>query len=154
MKRYCLIAALVLVTAGCSSPTAPDTVVSLVRLQTEAFSGFTEPDRLVIRDDVAWHDAWTTLWQFTTLAPSLPDVDFSRDMVVIVAMGSQSSSGYTITIESAVERGDALEIAVLATSPGHGCAALTVITNPVDVVRLPRHSTVTFVERKQTRDCT
>jgi hypothetical protein len=74
-------------------------------------------------------------------------------MVVIAAMGSQPSSGYSATIESAAERGDAVSIGVLATSPGRGCAGATVITNPVAVVRLTRHGTVTFVERKQTKDC-
>ena len=153
MKPHYLIASLAVAAASCSSPTAPDTVIPVVRLQTEAFSGFTEPTRTVIRDETAWREAWTTLWRFTSFSPSLPDVDFSRDMVVIVALGSQSSSGYSATIESATERGDALAIAVSGTSPGRGCVTLTVITNPVDVVRLPRHSAVSFVERRQTRDC-
>ena len=41
MKPSCLIAALAVAAAQCSSPTAPDTIVPVVRLQTEAFSGFT-----------------------------------------------------------------------------------------------------------------
>jgi hypothetical protein len=152
-KHRYVIAALILAVGGCSSPTAPDTTVQFVRLQNEAFSGFTQPARLVIRDDAAWRDAWTTLWGFTTPSPALPAVDFDRDMVVIAATGSQQSSGYAVSIESVAERAGELSITVMAALRAGGCAGLAVITTPVDVVRVPRHDAVRFLERRQSRSC-
>jgi hypothetical protein len=155
MKPSCLIApfAVLLSITSCSSPTAPDTTIPVVSVRTDTYTGFTDSARLVIRDQTALLQAWARLLPFADPPPPLPVIDFNQDMLVLVAMGSQPSSGYAISIESAMERGDAATIAVLSISPGQGCASLTVITNPVALIRMARHASVSFVERRQMRDC-
>jgi hypothetical protein len=38
-----------------------------------------------------------------TIIPAAPDIDFSREMIIVAAMGPRPTSGYAITIEEAYE---------------------------------------------------
>src|SRR5712671_3246759 len=60
-------------------------------------SGITDPLRMVIRDRDAWREMWKRVHhgQFPEL-PSLPEIDFSREMIVVAALGGRPTSGYGI----------------------------------------------------------
>jgi hypothetical protein len=124
-----------------------------------AYSGIGESLRMVIRDRDAWRDIWKEIhspkgYGSGTELPPLPEIDFSREMVVVAALGARPSSGYSIIVDRAYERDDRLEIAVRTTSPGKGCMALAVVTAPVDVVRLPKTDrSVVFRETEITHNC-
>ena len=140
--------------AGCGSPAQPDVSIPIVRVRSETFSGLTQPAQLIIRDQSAWQQTWSAIWTSTTPAPGLPVVDFSSNMIIVVAAGSKPSSGYAIAVESASQHDGDVTVAVRATSPSPGCAALTVITNPVDVVQLPRYNGhISFEQRSEIASC-
>src|SRR4030095_17180821 len=72
-----------------------------------------------------------------TATPAAPDIDFSREMIIVAAMGPRPTSGYAITIEEAYERGDRLEVVVRSISPG-SCGAFQMGTQPVEIVRIAK----------------
>lgn len=118
------------------------------------FSRFTEPARIVVRDEARWRALWPSIAGSARPAPEPPAVDFSRDMVVIATLGARGSSGYGVVVESATTTGDGLFVQVRTTEPGHGCVVLAVITHPADVALLPRSDgTVHFVEDKVVHEC-
>jgi len=117
-------------------------------------SGIGKPLRLVIRDLDSWRDVWKRIHHgpYPELPP-LPEIDFSREMVIVVALGGRPSSGYGIIIDRAYERDDQLEV-VVRSIDGKGCTALTVITAPVDIVRLAKtERAVVFKEIEVVREC-
>lgn len=125
-----------------------------------AFSGIGEKLRMVIRDRDAWREMWKRIhspnhgYGSVTELPPLPEIDFSREMIVVAAMGGQPSSAYAIVVDGAYERDDRLEIVVRSVSPGKGCMALAVVTAPVDVVRMPKtERSVVFRETEIAHDC-
>ena len=125
-----------------------------------AFSGIGEPLRLVIREQDAWREIWKRIHRFgpfegpNSEIPSLPEVDFSREMIVVAASGSRPSGGYTVIIEAAHERNNQVEIAVRSISPGKNCASLSVVTAPVDLVRLPKtERSIVFRETEVRQNC-
>ena len=113
-------------------------------------SGLVEPLQVVIRD----RDAWLELWKRIDKTAKPPEVDFSRDMLIVVAMGQQSSGGFGIIVDDVRERNDRLEVIVKSISPGKNCGVLSALTQPVDIVRLLRSKqTVIFRETHVTKSC-
>lgn len=118
------------------------------------FSGISDPLRVVIRDGDAWREIWKRIHRPVTELPPLPEVDFSREMVVVAALGGRPSSTYAIIVDGAYERDERLEIAVRSVSPGKSCMTLTVCTAPVDIVRLPKtERSVVFRETEVVHEC-
>lgn len=99
-----------------------------------------KPLRRVMKTREEFSDFWK---QFLAgVSPSngtlpLPEVDFSKEMVVAVAMGQQPSSGYWIFVDGACEVDGQVEVFVTSINGSH-CTSFGVVTYPADAVRLPR----------------
>jgi hypothetical protein len=132
--------------------------VRLIRLAPGADSltvnsGLTESTRLVVRDAATWKTTWSRIWTAIP-APPLPTIDFSREMVIVVGLGTRPTSGHAIVIESAATEGGSLNVVVRTDTPGPGCLSAQMLTSPVDVARVPRSdATVQFSDRNVTRNC-
>jgi hypothetical protein len=116
--------------------------------------------RVVVRDRDGWLDLWKGIHRPDPnrgpypVPPPLPEIDFSREIVVVAAMGRRPSSGYAIIIDAAYERNDQLEVVVRSVENRKGCAAYTIITAPVDIVRLPKtERPVVYHEIEIVPDC-
>jgi len=116
-------------------------------------SGMTESTRLVVRDAATWASTWSRIWTVKP-APPLPAIDFSREMVIVVGLGTRPTGGYSIAVESAATEAGNLNVVVRTDTPGGGCLSAQMLTSPVDVVRVPRtEATVEFRDRNVTRNC-
>jgi hypothetical protein len=142
------------------STSPPGSSIPIVRLRSEPYSftfvsGFDEPSRLVVRDLATWQAAWTRTFRGASPIPPLPDIDFSREMVVLVALGSHSSGGYGILIDGASEAGvQGVDLAVHSISPGPKCGVTGAFTQPVDIARMPRRDgAIRFLERNEVTHC-
>jgi hypothetical protein len=97
--------------------------------------------RLVIKNRDEFTDFWKRL-----LAPvppdkwvPLPEVDFSKEMVVVAAMGERPSSGYAVIIDGACKVDGQVEVFVSNLEGGVSCGEqLAVVTAPADAVRIPQ----------------
>lgn len=96
--------------------------------------------RLVIKTREEFNDFWK---QFTAPIPPSngipppPEIDFSKEMVVVSAMGFRPSSGYWTVIDGACEVDDQVEVFVSSIEEPCG-VNFGVVTYPADAVRLPR----------------
>jgi hypothetical protein len=116
---------------------------SAAELATTAQSGFSGAMRSVVSDSKAWASTWR---QFSCCAPA-PDVDFTRDRVLVAALGRRSTAGYAITIDSAVGFDAGTVVYVTAFDAG-GCLEPQVETQPAQAVRLPQPlEPISFLER-------
>lgn len=64
-------------------------------------------------------------------------IDFGREMVVVAALGSRPSAGYNVVIESAERDSSGIEVALRRVSPAPGCPVAAVMTQPIDLARIP-----------------
>jgi len=101
------------------------------------FSGFTDSARLVVRDSGAWRETWQMIHRPFIPPPPVPPIDFSREMVIVAALGTRSSEGYEVVLENVREDTAGVEIAVRVNEPAPGCPVSAVLTQPVDLARLP-----------------
>jgi hypothetical protein len=144
---------------GCQSPTdTPPAILlgpeSLDPIARELLSGFTKPVRLVVRNADQWVAVWDQTYAGYSEAPAQPAVDFSSDMIVVVALGDGRSSSSNLSIERVVSRNDALVVDVVEVVPGPNCLVLGVTTTPVVMVRVPAFpGRVVFKERRRILTC-
>ncbi|HXQ38248.1 MAG TPA: hypothetical protein VN843_29855, partial [Anaerolineales bacterium] len=88
--------------------------------------------RLVFKNRDELGDCWK---RFTA---SLPEIDFSKEMVVVSAMGQRPSSGYWTIIHGACEVDDQVEVFVSNVDDVKCIGQFPALTYPADAVRLPR----------------
>lgn len=163
MRRSLLIGAAVFLVAGCvddaSHVVGPVTPTELTRITPNApsilyFSGLVEPARMVINDPATFASVWARVFVKLSEAPPLPNVDFGREQVIVAALGEKPSSGYGIEVASVDVEGDEVVVGVVSTTVGGGCGASQVLTQPVDIVKIPLpRMGVRFAEHAAVRDC-
>jgi hypothetical protein len=148
--------------AACSAsivPGEPGRAVPLVRLRAEPYSftyysGLDQPERIVVRDEAAWREIWAAIWRQASPEPPLPEVDFSQDMLVVVALGERLTGGFGILADSAFATEDELVIRVRTIAPGARCGTTQALTQPVDVARVPRAElAVRFRDQPEVHEC-
>ena len=125
------------------------------RLFRAASSDLSEPAELVVHDAASWEGTWERLTAATVPAPDRPVVDFSRDVVLVVAAGERPSGGWRVTVDAVRPAADGgLDVTYTVAGPAPECFTTQVITAPVDVVRVPRPAgTVRFAARTLLEPC-
>jgi hypothetical protein len=83
---------------------------------------------------------WEALWRAHDYDKPAPTVDFSKEMVVAVFMGSRPTGGYGVEITSVAERNGALVVSYRERSPSPGAIAAQVLTFPFHIVAVPRRA--------------
>lgn len=83
-------------------------------------------------------EEWATLWAAAGRPAPATDVDFSREMVVVVAMGGQMSTGYDIRVQRVTLHWNRLVVRYGESYPAPGEIVFWVVTFPCHFVRLPR----------------
>ena len=137
----------------------PGTPLPVTRLRAEPysfayFSGMDDSTRLVVRDADQWQQAWNAIGRGSSPAEPLPPVNFAQEMVIVAALGSRSSGGFSIYVDSAYQHVDHVEVVVRKVSPGAGCLTIAAFTQPVDIARLPATTLpVRFRERGIVHSC-
>jgi protease stability complex PrcB-like protein len=99
-----------------------------------AHSSITSSRHVVVRTQAEW-DA---LWQEHLPTRDRPPVDFTKEMVVGVFLGSRPTAGYGVTIVSAEAKGGVLHVEYRETRPRAGTYGAQVITFPYHLVAIPK----------------
>jgi hypothetical protein len=94
------------------------------------------PREVVVRTEAEW----TALW--TEHAPDRPrpKVDFSRDMVVGVFLGTKPTAAYSVAVVSTIDASGVLIVRYRITQPPAGTMTAQVITFPYHLAVVPKSS--------------
>ncbi|HZT78489.1 MAG TPA: protease complex subunit PrcB family protein [Vicinamibacterales bacterium] len=99
-------------------------------------SNIDDAKQVVIRDAAAWR----ALWQQHAPDRPMPAIDFSKESVVAVFLGSKPTAGYNVTILSTTEGGGALIVRYRETRPSAGGVTAQVLTFPYHIIAIPKAS--------------
>jgi hypothetical protein len=114
--------------------------------------------RLVIKNRDEFGDFWKRLTARIPPGNSIPpppEIDFSKEMVVVTAMGRRPTTGYWTIIDGACEVDGQVEVFV-SNVEGSACAGygqFPAETYPADMVRLPQ-TDLPIVFRETQMSCT
>jgi hypothetical protein len=105
-------------------------------------SGHQEPKQVTIRTPAEWQ----TLWKSHSPAKKMPTVDFAKNIVVGIFLGSKPSAGHQVEIVGVRTEGKDLVVEYVQTQPGRGTMAAQILTEPYHLVAVPKHTgTVRFI---------
>jgi hypothetical protein len=105
---------------------------------------------------------WSALWQpFDANSSSKPrtvpfEVNFAKYTVLLAALGTRPSGGYTVIIRNARDDGTVIHVSVLEVRPrGKNCAVPTELTYPTTAVLIPHtEKAIRFEMASADLDCT
>jgi hypothetical protein len=117
-------------------------------------SGIQVPQRMVIRDEATWETVWAELEGPSTNAMPIPQIDFTRNMILVATLGTKPTAGYTVSLGPTYETDTQVTTYVQKTSPGKKCGTAEMVTHPFSAASLPRSDLVVkFVETEEVKDC-
>jgi PrcB C-terminal len=86
-------------------------------------------------------DEWAKLWMQHAGGRTRPSVDFNKEVVAAVFLGSRSTAGYAVEITRVRQEGVALVVSYKETRPPPDSVAAQVLTSPFHIVAVPKGST-------------
>lgn len=132
----------------------PEPYTSLDHVFKSAGSRLPTGVRLVIMDSTDYNQIWSRLLGYDDRTVR-PKVDFTREMLLVAAMGEQPCLGYGINIDTVYrDQERRLYAVVRERRRGARCGCLSQVISPVDIIRVPRtERPVSFLERVETNSC-
>jgi len=88
---------------------------------------------------------WEALWRLHGGERTRPPVDFGKEIVVAVFMGSRPSAGFSVEIVGTRVDGPALVVQYRETRPAADAFVAQVLTMPYHIAAVPRRAGVTDV---------
>jgi hypothetical protein len=125
---------------------AQSTVPAFRTIDSGAQSNIDSPRQAVARTPAEWDALWRA--HSGPGRRGAPTIDFDRETVVAVFLGSRPTGGFSVAIVSATERDGTLVVAYNEASPQPGAIVAQVLTFPYHIVAVPKHAgPVTFEKR-------
>jgi hypothetical protein len=110
-------------------------VTHVTTINSDMMSGIDRAEQTVVRTP----GEWQALWQKHAPGRPLPAVDFGKNMVIAVFLGSRSSGGYQVQITGVRSEDKDLVVQWAERRPAPGQMAAQVMTAPSHIVSVPRH---------------
>ena len=89
---------------------------------------------------------WEALWKDHAPTEKMPAVDFAKDMVVGIFLGTKPSAGHEVEIVGVRPEGKDLIVEYVQKQPAPGTMAAQILTEPFHLVAVPKHTgTVRFM---------
>lgn len=126
----------------------PGNTVSFESLKQGVNSGKEESFETVIRSPERWQQFWQDLHGNFYQKPPLPRVDWTKNMVIGIGLGSKPSGGYSVEIKTIVIKDGQLVINAVEQQPGQNCGTTMAITQPYHVVTVERSDLPVQFNRK------
>jgi PrcB C-terminal len=124
-------------------------VTSWLILMTSALSAQTQGPRTIEKGDQSNIDdarqvvirteaEWTQLWRQHAPDRPQPRIDFSKETVIGLFMGSRPNAGFSTAMVSATEGGGALIVRYTETKPSRDTITAQILTFPYHLAAIPK----------------
>jgi hypothetical protein len=108
------------------------------------FSNVDAPKQVVVRTE----SEWRTLWRQHAADRPMPAVDFTKEIVVGVFMGSRPTAGYDIAVTKTLEANGILRVWYRERMPARGQVLAQVLTFPFHLVAVPKTASEVRFEKE------
>jgi hypothetical protein len=118
------------------------------------FSDHADPGLWAVRTDYEWRWWWKLLHANQHPLPAVPPLEWTTEMVLVLALGFRRTSGYAVVIDRLVAGDDVLEVHARERRPGPTCVVGEAHTFPCQVVATAaRDGELRLILRIETIDC-
>lgn len=109
-------------------------------------TGGDAPSFELATSEAQFENLWRRAYGTVLTPPPLPEVDFGRESVAAMFLGTQTSGGYGVEVHNVALAGGEIYLDVAVTEPAPGALTTQALTNPWVMVALgvPDLSTVNF----------
>jgi hypothetical protein len=144
---------------GCATKVAPYVMVSaMLSAQTpppsftEVAKGNASNQQDARQVTVRTAAEWSALWKEHAPTTKMPSVDFAKQMVVGIFLGTKPSDGHQVEIVGVRTQEKDLIVEYVQRQPGRGTMAAQILTEPYHLVAVAKHAgTVRFLHVPDTR---
>ena len=131
-------------------------MVASMSAQTPSFTNIAKGDvsgeQMTRQVTVRTAAEWKALWKDHAPTEKMPNVDFSKNMVVGIFLGSKPSAGHEVEIVGVRTQEKELVVEYVQKQPGRGTMAAQILTEPYHLVSVPKHpGAVRFIHVPDTR---
>lgn len=110
------------------------TDIVITHIAGGSYCGIEEPDNRIVTSADAWEEMWAEIHRGTRPVREAPEIDFSRETVAGVFLGTRSTGGYSVEIIDAVKHNGTLKVIYKTKSPAPGDMVSMALTQPFHVV--------------------
>ena len=118
--------------------------VAAMSAQTPSFTNIAKGDsseqQLAKQVTVRTAAEWKALWKDHAPTAKMPAVDFTKDMVVGIFLGTKPSAGHEVEIVGVRAEGKDLIVEYVQKQPAPGTMAAQILTEPFHLVAVPKHA--------------
>lgn len=114
--------------------------------RTEGYLAATQARATAVNSEEEWREFWATagLKQPRSPTPQVPPVppgfDFAMHSLLVVTMGEKPEGGYGVVFAYVKESSDRVDVSLVATRAGPGCAVTAASTYPIATARIVKTS--------------
>ena len=112
--------------------------VSFRLIDRDALSGFQETQEKFITTLDEWIQLWARRQANLAKKKPHPAVDFDKEAVVVVSLGSKPTTGFSVEITRIVKTKEEIQIYVKETVPAEGSTPAAKPSSPFMIVRMPK----------------
>lgn len=112
--------------------------VSFEIIEKGYYSGIVEKQNLVIDSNESWSILWEHLKSNIEPAPSIPEIDFSKNTVIAVFQGEKSTGGYSIEVTKIEEFEGKIIVKIKERNPGPGEIVTEAFTQPYNIEKISK----------------
>jgi PrcB C-terminal len=128
---------LALLLAGCASLGGNSNVQ---RLASGNHSGVKDQQYHDLHNAKDFQTWWNKAYSSYSDIPALPQVDFTKNMVIAAFMGEKSHGGFTLHVDSINQTPDAYNVNIKISIPGTGCRTPEEFIQPFEFVVVPNNN--------------
>jgi len=99
------------------------------------YCGHESSGEYVIKNVKNWENLWGQIISISFPKPEVPEINFEKDMVLGVFVGTIPTGGYSIEISKIVEKDSCLEVYIQGKTPEMGDRVTMALTQPYHLVR-------------------
>ena len=114
-------------------------------LETGEYSNIQEATHEIINSEADWQEWWqrhNTVREFVDgqeRIPAPPEVDFSKETVLIATLGMRSTGGYAVEFADVKTEGEMVVAKLKTKSPGPDDMVTMALTAPYAIIAIPKH---------------
>lgn len=116
--------------------------------------GFENPTTKVINNQAGFEDLWQKIWNRTSHKPQIPKIDFTKNQLILVAIGAKNNGGFGLEIEKITETKKELTVNYFETKADEKCMTTQAIVFPFELIEIEKTSKkIVFNSSEKIVDC-